>query len=114
MEFAIILLPLIILLFGVVEFGRAYSLHQRMNYAAREAARAVALHWDDDPAPDLLALAEDTVAATFNDPPTVVGPVTCDLDADTTIVLQDSISLVIPGFDQTLDLEATAQMSCES
>lgn len=103
-------------MFGVIQFGRAYSTQLRLNYAAREAAREVALGWND---PGLLLplvdLAESTVAETFEPPlPTITGPVTCAPDADATVVLQHSVSIVIPGFERTVPLEAKAQMPCES
>lgn len=47
MEFAIVLPLLVLLLFGVVEFGRAYNARIELTAAVREGARAEAL--DADP-----------------------------------------------------------------
>ena len=42
-EFALILPVLILFVFGIVEFGRAYSARIQLTSAVREGARAVAL-----------------------------------------------------------------------
>ena len=43
MEFALILPILVLFVFGIVEFGRAYSARIQLTSAVREGARAVAL-----------------------------------------------------------------------
>lgn len=43
-EFALVLPLLLILLVGLVEFGRAWNQHQVITDAAREAARKAAIH----------------------------------------------------------------------
>ena len=43
MEFALILPVLMLFIFGIVEFGRAYSTRIELTSAVREGARAVAL-----------------------------------------------------------------------
>lgn len=45
-EFAIVLPLLVLLLFGVVEFGRAYNARIELTSAVREGARAAALSGD--------------------------------------------------------------------
>jgi len=42
-EFAIVLPVLVLLLFGIIEFTRAYSAKTTMTHAAREGARTLAL-----------------------------------------------------------------------
>lgn len=42
-EFALVLPLLVLLLFGIVEFGRAYSAQTQLTGAVREGARAAAL-----------------------------------------------------------------------
>jgi Flp pilus assembly protein TadG len=43
-EFALVLPVLVLLLFGVIEFTRAYNAKTTMTHAAREGARTLALH----------------------------------------------------------------------
>lgn len=46
-ELAVVVLPLLLILLGIVEFGRVYSQQLSMQYATREAARTIALKYDD-------------------------------------------------------------------
>jgi Flp pilus assembly protein TadG len=46
-EFALVVLPLLLLLFGIIEFGRVYFVQLSLTNAARDAARTVAI--SDDP-----------------------------------------------------------------
>jgi Flp pilus assembly protein TadG len=43
-EFALVLLPLLLILFGIIDFGRAYNAKETLAQAAREGARLVALN----------------------------------------------------------------------
>lgn len=47
-EFAVVLVPLLLIVFGAVDFGRFYSQRLSMQYAARETARTIALKYDDE------------------------------------------------------------------
>lgn len=52
-EFAIILPILVMLVFGIFEFGVAYSKYIALTHAAREGARLAAVGLDKDPGFDL-------------------------------------------------------------
>lgn len=45
-EFALLLLPLLLLTFGIIEFGRAYNTKLSLTHAAREGVRVVAVTGD--------------------------------------------------------------------
>lgn len=112
------------LLLGVVEFSRAWSMQLRLQEAAREAAREVALHYDDPGSPDVGALASNTLSS-------LLGPaVVADLDSvsivecnvlspvpDAVVTLQDEMNLAIPLTDGTpldaVTVGARSQMPCE-
>lgn len=47
-EFALVLIPLLILIFGAIEFGRIFHATHVITSAAREGARAAAVHGSDD------------------------------------------------------------------
>jgi len=47
-EFALILPIFLVLILGVVEYGRAFSIQVSMAQAAREAARYTAIHYAED------------------------------------------------------------------
>src|SRR5918995_755953 len=46
-ELALVVLPLLLLLLGIVEFGRVFYTQLRLQQAAQQAARQIALHYDD-------------------------------------------------------------------
>ena len=43
-EFALILIPLLLIVIGILEFGRMYNVQLTLNNAARDAARHMAIH----------------------------------------------------------------------
>lgn len=126
-EFAIILLPLLMLLLGIVEFGRVYSLQLRLQHAARDAARELALHHDDpdygaggslnivDLANDTLeaALGQDLVAGLSG---SVIVP--CNAATDrASVELSYQVQLAIPMPDNAgiapFTVSAQALMPCD-
>lgn len=124
-ELALVLLPLMMLLLGIVEFSRAWSMQLRLQAAAREAAREIALSYDDPEVTDVGPLAvakleellgEDIVAGL--DTITIVE---CSLTTpvpDAVVTLQDQLSLAIPLADGTtlgsVTVGGRSQMPCEA
>ena len=51
MEFALVVPLLLVLVLGIVEFGRAYHVQTTLSGAAREGVREMALHNDPAEAP---------------------------------------------------------------
>lgn len=109
-EFALLLPVMLMLLMGVLEFGRALWLRQDMQFAVEEAAR--------------YALAEDTattaaISAKASSRLAAVGPVgaaivvTTTVDADAvTIVATSDFATVVPGLlpPGTATLSARARL----
>jgi Flp pilus assembly protein TadG len=107
--------PLIALLFGIIEFSRLYSAQLRIQQAAREGAREIALHYDDPgwSIADANAVIDDLVGAGINR--TIIGCAAAD--DDTTVTLTTQLNLVIPqwgggGLDP-INVAARARMPCE-
>jgi Flp pilus assembly protein TadG len=61
-EFALVLPFLLVMLIGIVEFGRAWNQHQVITDAARESARAASL-WGATTEADVKKVATDAMAA---------------------------------------------------
>jgi Flp pilus assembly protein TadG len=108
--------PLIALLFGIVEFSRLYSLQLRIQQAAREGAREVALHYDDPgwSIAEANAVIDGLVGAGINR--TIIGCATPE--DDTTVTLTAQVDLVIPQWGGSggmgpVDVAARARMPCE-
>lgn len=127
-ELALVVFPLLMLLLGIVEFGRVYSLQLRLQQAAREAAREIALHYDD-PGMDLATLTADTnttitallspqIVADLDTTSVVYCSTTSPPTPDNTVViLADQVELAIPLLGGStigsVGVAAKAQMSCE-
>lgn len=45
-EFAIVIPMLLLILFGIVDFGRTFHIYLSMNHVGREVARAASIHED--------------------------------------------------------------------
>lgn len=106
--------PLIALLFGIVEFSRVFSMQLRLQQAAREAAREIALHYDDPgPPPDPDAVIDGLVGAGINR--TILG--CSDPTDDATVTLTTQLTLAVPqlgvGALGPINVAARAQMPCE-
>lgn len=84
-EFALVLLPLVLVVFGIIEFGRAYNAQVTLQHAVREGARYYALHHDEDTA------VEDTKDVT------VAAATSIDLDKDRVTVSPDPCDPPDPG-----------------
>ena len=112
-ELALVLPILVLLVFGIVEFGRAYNAQVTLTHAAREGARVLALTRD--------AGAAETAAvgaATSLDPAQLsVTSDSCDPGLPTQVTLSYDFTYDIPllGSDTltlTLTLTGTGVMRC--
>ena len=111
-EFALVLPVLVLFVFGIVEFGRAYSARIELTAAVREGARAVALG----------ATADEAKSATKNGAPglepgaILVSPNSCTVTpAPPNAVVQATypFEYTIPFFrNGTWTLKATGVMKC--
>lgn len=123
-ELALVVFPLLMMLLGIVEFGRAYSTQLQMQHAAREVAREIALSYDDPGPVDLGALADDTLddllGGLASAPDFTTTIIECSLSTpvdDAEVTLEKPLSLAIPLVDGTtlgsITLRARAEMPCE-
>ena len=124
-EFALVLPFLLLLVFGLVDFGRAYNAKVTLTHAARESARMLAVDASVADVENALAGGAEGrdiapgVDATI-DPAT--SPCTPTAD-DTTVVLESDFSYLTPlpglavlfggsGWDNTVTITAKAVMRC--
>lgn len=122
MEFALVALPLVLLLLGIIEFGRVFYVQVRLQQAAQQAARQIALHYDD---PGLTLgldeIVENTLLNALDGLVTSVGDLTyyditeCETDAtgpqDAQVTLQYTVPIAVPVDPITVTGRAT--MPCE-
>lgn len=118
-EFALVLLPLLLLLVGIIEFSRVFYLQFRMQEAAREAARTVALH---DPllgVLDPLAIVDEALDGLEGVSHTVVD---CTSSSRAKVTLERMETLAIPRLFEdppgagswSVNITGTAEMPCEA
>ena len=107
-EFALIVPILLVLLVGIIEFGRAYNTQISLQGAAREGARALALGEDASAA---VASSSGGVSMTVT-PGSACGPNPGPGDF-ATVTTSTQFTFGIPFIDLgTKTLDATASMRC--
>ena len=126
-ELGLVLLPLLLLLLGIVEFSRVFYTQLRLQDAAREGARVIALQYDDPGLLDLVSVTKQTLADTLGvdlaDVDDLIYNVSyCSTDADApedqnaVLELRQTLTLALPlpnaDWD-TVTVTGNAQMLCE-
>ena len=105
-EFAIVLPVLMLILLGIIEFGRAYNAQVSIQAAAREGARELAL-----------GNTSEVEGATRDGAPTVtidsIGQTPCPASGEgqAKVTITESFSFMVLPFGP-LDLTATGAMRC--
>jgi Flp pilus assembly protein TadG len=130
-EFALVVPLLLLLVVGVIEFGRAWNVNQVVTFAARQGARkAAVLNAQGLSAPDITDSVVDVVTttmATVNygcgscvtidgaaDPAGDNGPVTVTVSVPYQFVIFGPVmALAGQSFDGAIDLRSTAVMRNE-
>jgi Flp pilus assembly protein TadG len=117
-EMALVLPFLLLLLFGIIDFGLMLNAQQTVTAAAREGARTYVFTEDEDEAKARVALASDGLDGTVN---ATVTPCT---DGQVTVVTTYAYSFITPlagiaalfggGLDTTITLKGKGVMSCAS
>ena len=108
-EFALVLSILVLILFGIIEFGRAYQVKLSITHASREGVRVLAVTRDQDQ-----AVAATMAAAASLDPTALqIQAGACTPGEPTELRVAYPHSYDIPLFGSaTLTLSSTAVMQC--
>ncbi len=109
-EFALVVPVLLILVLGIVEFGRAYQVQTTLSAAAREGARSMAL--GDDP-----AAARETTKSAFpllnlTDGQIAVAPSSCSQGQAVTVTITRPYSFITGFFGSGLAMTGVGSMRC--
>ncbi len=114
LEFALVLPLLVLLVFGIYEFGRGYNAKITLTHAAREGVRNYVVNFQDANAEanaeavSVAAAPNLTVVANISDTCSTVPGDTADM------TVTSSITYTIPLFGGgTWNLSETATMRCE-
>jgi hypothetical protein len=110
-EFALALPLLVILVFGIIGFGRAYNTQVAIQAGAREGARAAALGSQDV---DGVVIAAAPSADLADDDVDLSPCVEGEGGEAEVVVTKDDFEILIPLIPlPDIDLQATAVMRCE-
>jgi Flp pilus assembly protein TadG len=112
-EFALVLPLLVLLVFGIFEFGRAFSIQVQLSGAAREGARVMAIQGDAAAARNATRAAAPAIGAPLTNGEITVAPAACSPGAPVTVTANRSINFNIPLFNVgTFDLQGVGVMRC--
>lgn len=117
LEFALVVPILVLLAVGTIEFGRAYSVQERLSAAAREGARAMALSTTTSgPTSARAAVKAVTNTATSSlgvtDAQITVAPTICAAGTDATVKIVYPMKYLTGMFGKTITLSGEAAMRC--
>ncbi|MET0887750.1 MAG: TadE family protein [Mycetocola sp.] len=111
-EFALILPVLLILVLGIVEFGRAYNVQISLSQAAREGAREMAIHNDVGAARATAISAAPSVNPAITAGQIAVSPASCTTGGTVTVTITYPLELMTGFFDDTFTLTSIGVMRC--
>jgi Flp pilus assembly protein TadG len=114
-EFALVLPLLVLVLFGILQFGVAFHNYLGITDAARVAARAAAVKRTNSPCVAARTAIQQTVSTTQWGQ--ISSRITCAAGANVgdpvTITIRYPYSIGLPGFSASGDLHASAQERME-
>ncbi len=112
-EFALVLPVLLLLLVGIMEFGRVFNLQAQLTQAARVAARTMALQNNQSAARAAAAASAPSLGITSGR--VSISPATCPAtgSADVTVRITVPVSFVSGMFGAGLTLTGTGVMRCQ-
>lgn len=113
-EFALVLPILLVLVLGIVEFGRIFNVQVSVTNAAREGARVMAI--ENDPAQAITAAvaAAPSVNPALGAGNIAVAPADCDAGETATVTITYHVDLLTGWFDALppINLTGTGVMLC--
>jgi len=115
-ETALVLPILIMLLFGIVDFGRVFHAYLTLDHAGREAARDAAIGKEDSEIESKITSSTTSLGSGVGVTITPAGKANRTSGNDVTITLNYTIDLITPILGQTvrdIDLENNTVMRVE-
>jgi Flp pilus assembly protein TadG len=86
-EFALVVIPLLMLVMGIIDFGRVLNQDISLNAAARQAARVMAIKNDATAARNTARAASTDLTPTLTDAQITVSPSTCTSGSTVTVTI---------------------------
>lgn len=111
-EFALVLPVLVILLLGIVEFGRVFNVQISLSNAAREGARTMAIENDPGVARDSAIAAAPSINPAVSAGQITVAPAPCSEGDTVTVTIDYSVDLLTGFFGVEIPLTGKGVMRC--
>ena len=114
-EFALVLPLLVLLVFGIAEFGRAYNVQTTLSGAARDGVRVMAL--SNDKAAARASAKSAAASLNLTDAQIVVGPTTCVVSglgaaSTATVTITYPMTFITKLFGASVTLTGKGSMRC--
>jgi Flp pilus assembly protein TadG len=111
-EFALVVPLLLLLLLGVVEFGRVFNAQLQLSAAARESVRVMAIQKQPSTAIGAAIAAAPNLRPALTAANVQVTPASCAATTDVTVTITYSMDLVSGLFVRAIPLTGRAVMRC--
>ena len=112
MELALVLPILLLLVFGMVEFGRAYNAQIALTGATREGARVMAVRNDAAAARTATIAAAPSLNPSLTAANITISPATCLAGQTVLLTARYPVMLTTPLFGTTITLTGKGVMRC--
>ncbi|MHA7141366.1 TadE/TadG family type IV pilus assembly protein [Arthrobacter sp. Sr33] len=109
-EFALVVPMLLVILLGIVEFGRVFNAQIQVTSAAREAVRVMAIQKDADVAVSTAISSAPGLNPILDPAQVFVTP--CTTSSDTTVTITYTIDLLAGLFADAIPLTGRGVMRC--
>ncbi|MEX5717737.1 TadE/TadG family type IV pilus assembly protein [Geodermatophilus maliterrae] len=114
-EFALIVPLLVLLVLGIVEFGRGFQVQGTLSAAAREGVRLMALQNDPAAARDAVRSAASSLDPAVTDAQIAITPASCPQGTGSTLVrltVDYDMPFLTGFFGASVELTGTGVMRC--
>lgn len=109
-EFALVVPILLLVLIGIVEFGRIYNAQLQVTAAARESVRVMAIQKDEAVAIETAVVSAPGLRPALTDAQVMVTP--CKQSTETTVTITYSVDLLSGLFADAILLTGRGVMRC--
>ncbi len=114
-EFALVMVPLLLILLGIIDFGRAFTNQLAVTAAAREGVRTMAIQNDAAKATQATKDAAQQLSPKLTTSQISIFPATCSSGASVTVTVTYPLTSATGMFSSTFsgkNLVGTAVMRC--
>jgi Flp pilus assembly protein TadG len=110
-EFAILVPLLVMILLGIMEFGRAYNVQTTLTNAARESARSMAINNSQTSARTAAKAAATQLSPALADGNVTFSPATCAVNSPMTVTISYNLS-TMTGIAGPFAMKGKGTMLC--